>query len=182
MSKLPPFKLKLLGGDWLDVQKKPRHQKAFDVLVVGTQLAYVMGSERLNGLLKPSAHIMLETAKFLVEVRKQQRQEYIEKLVKVASRIGWSVRAPAGGASGAAAKGTPLAVDRRSVRGVTRLEALAGLLRSMASEEAARLAWVRHHLQKGEVDAARELGWRPDGGEEGAAPPTPPSRLAVSVD
>ena len=66
--------------------------------------------------------------------------------------------------------------------GVTRLEACAGLLRSMASEEAARLAWVRHHLQKGEVDAARELGWRPDGGEEGAAPPTPPSRLAVSVD
>ena len=63
-----------------------------------------------------------------------------------------------------------------------RLEACAGLLRSMASEEAARLAWVRHHLQKGEVDAARELGWRPDGGEEGAAPPTPPSRLALSVD
>ena len=56
--------------------------------------------------------------------------------------------------------------------------------RATAAEAAtaARLAWVRHHLQKGEVDAARELGWRPDGGEEGAAPPTPPSRLAVSVD
>ena len=29
MAKLPPMKLKLYGGDWLDVQKKPRHQKAY---------------------------------------------------------------------------------------------------------------------------------------------------------
>ena len=91
MAKLPPFKLKLLGGDWLDVQKKPRHQKAFDVLVLGTQFAFVMGSERLNGLLRPNATVLLETAKWLTEVRKKARNEYVEKLTKVASNLGWTL-------------------------------------------------------------------------------------------
>lgn len=92
MAKLPTFKLKLLGGDWLDVQKKPRHQKAFDVAVVGTHFAFIMGSERLNGLLRPKAHVLLETAKFLTEVRKSNRTEYCTKLLGVAARLGWTLR------------------------------------------------------------------------------------------
>ena len=58
--------------------------------VIGTHMAFVMGSERLNGLLKPRANVLLETAKFLVEIRKQNRQEYAGKLLGVASRLGWS--------------------------------------------------------------------------------------------
>ena len=92
MAKLPKFTLKILGGDWLDVQRKPRHQKAFDVCVIGTTMAFVMGSERLNGLLKPRASILLETAKFMVEVRKENRKEYLNKLLGVASRIGWELK------------------------------------------------------------------------------------------
>ena len=90
MARLPKFTIKVLGGDWLDVQRKPRHQRAFDVAVIGTHMAFVMGSDRLNGLLKPKANVLLETAKFLVEIRKQNRQEYAGKLVGVASRLGWS--------------------------------------------------------------------------------------------
>jgi dynein assembly factor 3 len=100
MAKLPPFTVKLLGGDWLDVQRKPRHQKAFDLLVVATHVAYVMASDRLNGILKPEATCLIETAKFLVEIRKQNRTEYASKLLRVAARIGWELRdEPSDGAS-----------------------------------------------------------------------------------
>ena len=102
MAKLPAFKVKLLGGDWADVQRKPRHQKAFDLVVIATHVAYVMGSDRLNGLLKPRASCLIETAKFLVEVRKQNRAEYGKKLLRVATRLGWELP------DGAAAEGSEL--------------------------------------------------------------------------
>uniref|UniRef100_A0A7S2E2B1 Vps72/YL1 C-terminal domain-containing protein n=1 Tax=Haptolina brevifila TaxID=156173 RepID=A0A7S2E2B1_9EUKA len=92
MSALAPWKLKLLGGDWVDVQRKPRHQKAFNVVTIGTHVAFVMGSERLNGLLQPRASVLLETGKFLVEIRKDNRKQYAAKLVLVAKRLGWTLR------------------------------------------------------------------------------------------
>ena len=61
MATLAPFKLKLLGGDWVDVQRKPRHQKAFEVMTISTHVAFIMGSTRLNNLLQPQATVMLET-------------------------------------------------------------------------------------------------------------------------
>ena len=48
MAKLPKFTLKLLGGDWLDVQKKPRHQKKFDVMVIGTQVCHLPRSPQIS--------------------------------------------------------------------------------------------------------------------------------------
>jgi dynein assembly factor 3 len=92
MAKIPPFKIRLLGGDWVDVQRKPRHQHLFDVMVIATHVAFVMGSERLNGLLRPVATTLVETAKFLVEIRRENRQEYAQKLAMVARRLGWVPR------------------------------------------------------------------------------------------
>jgi len=92
MANLAPFKLKLLGGDWVDVQRKPRHQKAFEVMTISTHVAFIMGSTRLNNLLQPQATVMLETAKWLVEIRKQNRTEYAKKLLVIAKQLGWLVR------------------------------------------------------------------------------------------
>ena len=68
---------------------KPRHQKAFDVCVIGTTMAFVTGSERLNGLLKPRASILLETAKFMVEVRKENLRSTSISCWASRARIGW---------------------------------------------------------------------------------------------
>jgi len=51
-----------------------------------------------------------------------------------------------------------------------RMAAMAAILRSMASEEEARLVWIRYHLSRGEVTEARELGWTPSGGGDELAP------------
>ena len=91
MAKVPPFKLRLLGGDWIDVQRKPRHQGAFDVVTVSTGAMFVLGSPRLNGLLRPRAACLLETGKFLVEIRKDNRLNYAKGLVTVATRLGWEL-------------------------------------------------------------------------------------------
>ena len=45
------------------------HDLLSTAMVIGTQFAFVMGSERINGLLRPEARVLLETAKFLTEVR-----------------------------------------------------------------------------------------------------------------
>eukprot|EP00966_Prymnesium_polylepis_P300865 6952255-Prymnesium_polylepis.1 len=76
LARLPRFKLKLLCGDWGDVLKKPRHRGAFDALTLATHVAYLVADRRTNTLLRPRAAASLETAKFLVELRKDSRKEY----------------------------------------------------------------------------------------------------------
>lgn len=67
-----------------------------------------------------------------------------------------------------------LAVQQRS----TRLGVLANMLRVMATEEEARIAWVRYHLKHGQTEAAERLGWSPTengtGGTMGMAASKPP--------
>ena len=53
---------------------------------------YVLGSERINGLLKPRAVALLETAKWLIETRKENRQGHTVKMVSIAARLGWATR------------------------------------------------------------------------------------------
>ena len=70
-----------------------------------------------------------------------------------------------------------LRLDARAERGVprighvggtdTRCGVLASLLREMASEEEARIAWVRWHLGRGDREGARQMGW--NGGGTSAA-------------
>jgi len=91
MAKLPPFKLRLIAGDFVDCQRKPRHKGAFDVMTISTNLAFVMGSSRLNTLLKPSARIHLESAKYLIEAGKKNRVAYGQKQLLVALRLGWTL-------------------------------------------------------------------------------------------
>ncbi|KAL1522898.1 hypothetical protein AB1Y20_000640 [Prymnesium parvum] len=92
LEKLPKFKLKLLCGDWLDVVRKPRHQHAFDALTLGTHVAYLCADKRVNQLLKERAAICVETAKFLVELRGENRKEYGTKLHACALSLGWTAR------------------------------------------------------------------------------------------
>lgn len=92
MAKLPSFKLKLLCGSWLDVVKKPRHQQAFDAITLSTHVAYLCADPRINQLLKKRAVVGVETAKFLVELRAENRKEYASKLNACALALGWKGR------------------------------------------------------------------------------------------
>lgn len=92
IAKVPPFKLKLLCGEWFDVLKKPRYHNLFDVLTISTHVAYLCADKRLNQLLRPRAAVALETAKFLVEVRGEQRKDYAQKLHACAMALGWESR------------------------------------------------------------------------------------------
>ena len=163
MARLPQLRLRLLCGDFSDVTRKPRHQRAFEVITIASHVAYLMASRRVNQLLRcapcpsalneisptlpsppnphppppnphppppnphqsrrppvcrsvctqlppnsihpphPSPHLtpiitvpcsptaacVVETAKFLVEVRKQNRAEYAQKLIACADALGW---------------------------------------------------------------------------------------------
>jgi len=183
MAKLPRFTVKLLGGDWADVQRKPRHQKSFDLLVVATHVAYVMASDRLNGLLKPKATCLIETAKFLVEVRRQNRIEYASKLLRVASRLGWELRDKPGSAEnepdGSKVDHVAFAYDEskaselaEAVRAAEEAERKAkGMTKEDADMQAA-VPELTMHDGEADVDSDARAG---EGAEGGATP-------AVKVD
>ena len=105
MAKLPPFKVKFLCGEWVDTQRKPRHQRAFDVVAIATHMAYVMGSEALNGLLRPRAALLLETARYVIECHNKDRRKYGAQLCGVARRLGWQYSGELGGQEGAGQAG-----------------------------------------------------------------------------
>ena len=92
MSKLPPFKLRLLSGQFVDTMRKPRHKNMFEVVTLSTHLAYVLGSDRLNMILRPKATVLVETVKFLCEVRSELRRNYAAKQRQFADRLGWTLR------------------------------------------------------------------------------------------
>jgi hypothetical protein len=92
MSKLPPFKLRLLSGQFVDTMRKPRHKNMFEVVTLSTHLAYVLGSDRLNTILRPKATVLVETVKFLCEVRSELRRNYAAKQRQFADRLGWTLR------------------------------------------------------------------------------------------
>ena len=89
-GRLPPFKLRLLSGDWGDLLRKPRHQSAFSALTLGTHVAYVLADPRVSTLLRPKAAAIVETAKFLVELGKKPRADYAVRLHACAIARGWS--------------------------------------------------------------------------------------------
>ena len=90
MAKLPRFRLRLLSGDWAEVVRKPRHQKQFEVLALGSHVAHLLIDSRLNGLLAPRAATLVETAKFIVEVHKTQREQFSARAVELGALLGWS--------------------------------------------------------------------------------------------
>ena len=47
--------------------KKPRHQRQYELLAIGSHMAHLLVDARINGLLAPTARCLVESAKFIVE-------------------------------------------------------------------------------------------------------------------
>jgi len=90
LSKVPQFKLRLASGDWKDVLRKPKHAQRYDVVTVSNHQVHFLLDERFNGLLRPRSVVVLETAKFIVETRKQNRVDFGKKLHNLAACRGWT--------------------------------------------------------------------------------------------
>merc|ERR1711972_497143 len=56
---------------------------------VASHVAHLLADPRVNGLLRPKASVSVETAKFLLEVRQENRRAFRDKLVELGTTRGW---------------------------------------------------------------------------------------------
>jgi hypothetical protein len=103
-AKLPAFKLRLLSGDWTEVLRKPRHAGRYSLLYVASHAAHLVADARVNALLAPRARVVMETAKYLLETRKNNRLDFGNRLVELGASRGWTVDGVAGAVPDAAAR------------------------------------------------------------------------------
>lgn len=97
-ANLPAFKLRLLSGEWPEILRKPRHAGRYSLLYVASHAAHLVADDRVNALLAPRARVVLETAKFLLETRKDNRLEFGKRLLDLGASRGWTVDSTAGSA------------------------------------------------------------------------------------
>ena len=64
LAKLPRFRVRLLSGEWGEVVKKPRHQRQYELLAIGSHMAHLLVDARINGLLAPTARCLVESGRF----------------------------------------------------------------------------------------------------------------------
>eukprot|EP00967_Tisochrysis_lutea_P148452 scaffold283696_cov28-Tisochrysis_lutea.AAC.1 len=95
-AKLPPFTLRLLSGEWPDVLRKPKHARKYNLLYVASHAAHLVADDRVNNLLMTKARVVMETAKFLLETRRENRKEFGKRLLELGASRGWTVEGPPG--------------------------------------------------------------------------------------
>ncbi len=102
MARLPPFRLRLLGGEWHETKRKARHAAMYDAVTVGSHVAHLLADKEFNRVLRPRAAVLVETAKYVVETRKENRIEFGARMAELAEARGWT-RAGADGDGASAA-------------------------------------------------------------------------------
>ena len=86
--------------------RKPRHQRQYELLAIGSHMAHLLVDARINGLLAPTARCLVESAKFIVECHPSKRELFAERALDLAAVLGW-VKARATAAADLALKMGP---------------------------------------------------------------------------
>jgi len=63
---------------------------------VASHAAHLVADDRVNNLLMTKARVVMETAKFLLETRRENRKEFGKRLLELGASRGWTVEGPPG--------------------------------------------------------------------------------------
>ncbi len=83
-------KVFLLSGTIEDMVSKKHYQGLFHRVAMSYNAAHFMANESFNQILAPISCVTVESAKYVVPVKKEQKVEYMKKVDEMASKLGWA--------------------------------------------------------------------------------------------
>lgn len=94
-SKLPRIRFSLIGLDFdrfvLRAKEEPLRGLRFDAAFVGTACTHLMSPEFFQSLMRETAVVVAETAKFIVAAEDEAKKAYEAHIVSLANAGGWTV-------------------------------------------------------------------------------------------
>jgi dynein assembly factor 3 len=81
-------------GDPLSILDKSKYVGAFDAAFLSVRVGQLASSPLMNKVLRGTACVAIESAKFLSHLPKQQREEYLGKVGELAAGQQWAAMAP----------------------------------------------------------------------------------------